>query len=434
MIDPKKIQQDFPIFQNRPGITYLDSAATSLKPQTVIDAEKEYYENYGANVHRGLYDMSEEATQKYEGARQKVVDFIHAANSREIIFTRNATEAVNLVAVSWAQKFLKEGDEIIVTIMEHHSNIVPWQMLAKRTGCILKFWDINDNGILKEDELSKLLTRRSKLLAITHVSNAIGTINPLKPIIQKAHAAKLKVLVDAAQSIPHMGIDVSYLDTDFLVFSGHKMCGPTGIGVLYAKERVLETMDPFLFGGDMILEVKKDFVSWNDLPWRFEAGTPNIAGAIGLGAAIDYLKNIGLANIREHEKNLLQFAVSEMKKLPFIKMYGSLDPETQAGVLSFTIEGVHPHDIGTILNEENICIRVGSHCAMPLMTRLGIVATARASFYLYNTEEDVARLVEGLKKVHGIFFGERKHVSQNSEIKFKKPSGISTLKESTPAS
>lgn len=396
-------KEDFPIFEEKPGLTYLDSAATSLKPKSVIDAISNYYGKYSANVHRGIYQLSEEATAAFEGARKTVQQFINAKSEKEIIFTRGGTEAINMVAQGWGAQYLKSGDEIILTVLEHHSNIVPWQMVAKRKNCIIKYLDVDDRGVLRTDQLSKLLTRRTRVIALTHVSNGIGVINPLKPIIQKAHAIGAKVLVDAAQSTPHMGIDVQYLDCDFLVFSGHKMCGPTGIGVLYAKEKILEAMNPFLGGGDMILEVTKTSSTWNEIPYKFEAGTPPIAEAIGLGAAINYLQSIGMANIRAHEKKLLGYALAELSKISGVKFYGPCDPEIQGGVLSFTLEGIHPHDIASIFDSEQIAIRAGHHCNMLLMERFGIPATARASFYIYNTEEDVDKLGSAVRKVKEIF-------------------------------
>lgn len=398
-----KWKRDFPIFEEKPEITYLDSAATSLKPKVVIDAVSNYYGKYSANVHRGIYQLSEEATAAFEGARKIVQKFINAKSEKEIIFTRGGTEAINMVAQGWGAQYLKSGDEIILTVLEHHSNIVPWQMIAKKKNCAIKYLEVDDRGVLRIDQLSKLLTRRTRMIAFTHVSNGIGVINPLKPIIQKAHAIGAKVLVDAAQSAPHIGIDVQYLDCDFLAFSGHKMCGPTGIGVLYAKEKILEGMNPFLGGGDMILEVTKTSSTWNELPYKFEAGTPPIAEAIGLGAAINYLQSIGMANIRAHEKKLLAYAIAELSKIPGVKLYGPCDPEIQAGVLSFTINGIHPHDIASIFDSEQIAIRAGHHCNMLLMERFGIPATARASFYVYNTEEDVEELVKGIGKVKKIF-------------------------------
>lgn len=393
----------FPIFQENPDLVYLDSAATSLKPKSVIDAVSDYYGKYSANVHRGIYQLSEKATAAFEGARKTVQQFINAKSDREIIFTRGGTEAINMVAQGWGAQYLKNNDEIILTVLEHHSNIVPWQMVAKKKNCTIKYLDVDDRGVLRTDQLSKLLTRRTRMIALTHVSNGIGVINSLKPIIQKAHAIGAKILVDAAQSAPHLGIDVQYLDCDFLAFSGHKMCGPTGIGVLYGKEKILKEMEPFLGGGDMILEVTKTNSTWNELPWKFEAGTPPIAEAIGLGAAINYLQSIGMANIRAHEKKLLGYALAELSKISGVKFYGPCDPEIQGGVLSFNIEGVHPHDIASIFDAEGVAIRAGHHCNMLLMERLGVPATVRASFYIYNNEADVDRLSQAIYKVKEIF-------------------------------
>lgn len=403
MIKEKPFREDFPIFRNQPDLVYLDSAATSLKPQCVIDAMNEYYTEYSANVHRGLYELSEKATKAYEEARIIVKDFIGAASEKEIIFTRSATESLNVIAQGWGRQFLKSGDEIILTLLEHHSNIVPWQMVAKEKNCIIKFIPIDDRGTLKLDHLNKLLNRRTKIIAISHVSNALGTITPLKPLIQKAHAIGAKVAVDAAQSIPHLPLNVHYLDCDFLAFSGHKMCGPTGIGVLFAKEKILREMLPFFGGGNMISEVYQTHSKWNDLPWKFEAGTPPIASAIGLGRAMNYLQKIGMSTVQSHEQKLVALVLAELKKIPGIELFGPADSMEQSSIISFGIKGIHPHDVAAILNEGNIAIRAGHHCCMPLMEQLGIPATARASFYMYNTEEDVHRLLAGIKKVKKIF-------------------------------
>lgn len=396
-------RDDFPLLKTHPDLVYLDSAATSLKPQCVIDALNSYYKEYSANVHRGLYELSEEATKAYEEARMTVKEFIGAPSEKEIIFTRGATESLNMIAQGWGRQFLKSGDEIILTLLEHHSNIVPWQMIAKEKNCIIKFIPIDKQGRLKLDHLNKLLTRRTKIIAISHVSNALGTTTPLKPLIQKAHAVGAKVAVDAAQSVPHLPLDVHYLDCDFLAFSGHKMCGPTGIGVLFAKEKILREMSPFFGGGNMISEVYQTHSKWNDLPWKFEAGTPPIASAIGLRRAIKYLQEIGMSRVRSHEQKLLALALTELKKIHGIELFGPADSAEQSSIISFGIKGVHPHDIAAILNEEKIAIRAGHHCCMPLMEHLGVPATARASFYIYNTEEDVHRLCAGIKKVKKIF-------------------------------
>lgn len=395
--------KNFPIFKNSPNLIYLDSAATNLKPKSVISAINEYYENYSSNVHRGLYKLSEKATAAYENARKIAQNFINAKSEREIIFTSGTTHAINLVAQCWGEQNLRAGDEIILTILEHHSNIVPWQIIARRKKCKIKFLDIDENGVLKIDEFKKLLTKRTKIVSVSHVSNALGTINPIKKIIQKAHEIGAKVFIDAAQSAPHLPLDVQNLDCDFLAFSGHKMCGPTGIGVLYSKEKILEQTEPFFGGGDMIKEVYKTHSRWNELPWKFEAGTPAIAEVIGLGAAIKFLQKIGLKNIQKHETLLLKLAIKKLQKIPGINLLGPLNPKLQSGILSFTIDKIHPHDIAAILDQENIAIRAGHHCCMPLMQRLNIPATARASFYIYNTEEDVEKLAQGILKVKKIF-------------------------------
>lgn len=396
-------KKDFPIFKHHPRLVYLDSAATSLKPSCVTRAILDYYEKYSANVHRGLYDLSEKATREYENARIGVQKFINAKSPKEIIFTRGATEAINIVALTWASQNVRSGDDIIISVAEHHSNLVPWQLLAKKRNAVLKFADVNSKGILDIDQFSRLLSRRTRMVAFSHVSNALGTINPVKFLTQKAHAVGAKILIDAAQSAPHMPMDVQELDCDFLAFSGHKMCGPTGIGVLYAKEKILEKTEPLFGGGDMIREVYKTHSKWNDLPWKFEAGTPPIAQAIGLGAAIKYLQKIGMSRIREHEKKLTSYALAELSKIPAVELYGPCDPRIQSGVISFNIKGIHAHDVADILNQEGIAVRAGHHCCMPLMERLGIAATIRASFYLYSTEEDVDKLVKAIKKIKKIF-------------------------------
>ncbi|PIQ78478.1 cysteine desulfurase [Candidatus Peregrinibacteria bacterium CG11_big_fil_rev_8_21_14_0_20_46_8] len=398
------MRSDFPLLQKQPELVYLDSAATSLKPQPVLDAMNEYYTGFSANIHRGLYDLSERATVAYEGARETVREFINAKQAHEIIFTRGTTEAINGLAQSWGRQFVREGDEILTTVLEHHSNLVPWQMLAREKKCALKHIDVNDDGTLREEQFLKLLSRQTRLLTITHVSNALGTIVPLRKIIQQAHAAGIKVLVDAAQSAPHMPLDVQYLDADFVVFSGHKMCGPTGIGVLYMKERVQEKLElPWHFGGGMIKEVHLKKSTFQKAPNKFEAGTPPIAEAIGLAAAMRYLQSIGMNKIRDHEKQLLHYALKTLGAIDGVQLYGPNNPAMQSGVLSFGIEGIHPHDIAEILNEDNIAVRAGHHCCMPLMERLNLPATVRASFYLYNTEQDIDRLAAGLRNVKKIF-------------------------------
>lgn len=404
MFDAVKIRDDFPIFKriikDKPLI-YLDSAATSQKPYAVIEALNDFYKNYNANVHRGIYAISEEATSAYENARDKVADFIGAGNREGIIFTRNATEAINLVANSWGRTNLKPGDEILLTQMEHHSNLVPWQMIAQQTGAKLKFIPLTPDGRLDLGTLPQLLTERVKFVSVVHVSNSLGTINPVEKIIDAAHAIGAFVLVDASQSVQHLGVNVKQLDCDFMAFSGHKMLGPTGIGVLWGKPEHLDKMPPYQGGGEMINEVHLEWSTYRELPGKFEAGTPNIAGAIGLGAAIDYLNKIGLGNIRRHEQELVAYALGCLEKVGDIHIYGPR-PD-RAGVVSFNIKGVHPHDVSTVLDEDGIAIRAGHHCTQPLMRWLDVPATVRASLYLYNVKEDIDCLVESLKKVKEVF-------------------------------
>jgi cysteine desulfurase/selenocysteine lyase len=396
-------KKDFPIFATQPNLVYLDSAATSLKPKCVIDAVAKYYSEYSANIHRGIYDLSERATEAYENVRTLAKNFLNARSEKEIIFTRGTTEGINLVARTWGAQNLRSGDEILLSIMEHHSNIVPWQMIARAKNAVIKFVEINKDGTLDMKQLSKLLTKRTRIVSITAVSNSLGTINPIKLIVQKAHAVGAKVLVDAAQGAPHMPIDVQHLDCDFLVLSGHKMCGPTGVGVLYVREKILEKMEPLFGGGDMIREVYRTHAKWNDLPYRFEAGTPPIAEVIGLGEAIKYLQIIGMNAVREHEKKILKYAIKTLGKIQGVTMYGPLDPEIQSGVLSFNVDGVHGHDIADIFNDSHVAVRAGHHCTMPLMEVLKVPATVRASFYIYSTKEDVDKLAKAIKKVKKIF-------------------------------
>jgi cysteine desulfurase/selenocysteine lyase len=404
-LDPYEIRKDFPIFERKirgKPLIYLDNAATTQKPRSVIESEKRFYEEINANIHRAVYTLSYEATVLYEEAHKKVADFIGAKSWREIVFTRNATESINLVAYGWGLRRLKEGDEVILTIMEHHSNIVPWQMLRDLKGITLRFLDVDSEGRLDLDKLHNLLSEKTKLVSIIHASNVLGVINPVKYIINEAKKVGALVLVDAAQSIPHIPIDVGDLGCDFLVASGHKMLGPTGIGFLYGRSELLDSMDPFLYGGDMIETVTLDKATWNELPWKFEAGTPNIAGGIGLGVAIDYLNKIGLRNIAYMEKELLDHAFARFSDLPWIEVYGPKDDE-RIGVISFNIKGIHPHDIAGVLDEEGIAVRSGHHCAQPLMRRLGMDNAVRVSFYLYNTKEEVDRLVDVLREVKRVF-------------------------------
>ena len=406
MIDTQAIRRDFPILSrqiNGKPLVYLDNAATSQKPKQVIKAVSEYYRRHNANVHRGIHTLAEEATNSYEEARKKVARFINARSEREVVFVRNATEAINLVAYAWGKRNLKQGDEILTTVMEHHSNLVPWQIVARETRSTLKFLDIDEDGFLKLNDLAKLLTPKTKLVAVTWVSNVLGTINPVREITKAAHAKGALVLVDGAQRAPHVPIDVQREGFDFLAFTGHKMLAPMGIGVLWVRQKILEEMDPFLSGGDAIKEVTLEETIFNDLPWKFEAGTPNVGGVVGLGAAVDYLSKIGMKNIRTHSEQLTAYGLKRLNQVKSLKIYGPSDSNDRGSVFSFTIDGIHPHDLATALDQEGIAIRSGHHCAMPLHTRLGVTATARASFYLYNTEEEIDRLVEGIEKAKKIF-------------------------------
>ncbi|MDE2481899.1 MAG: SufS family cysteine desulfurase [bacterium] len=398
---------DFPILARPTSrgkrLVYLDSAATSQKPNAVIETLDTYYREYNANIHRGVYEIAARATDEFEGARAKVARFINAA-PQEVIWTRNATEAINLVAYSWASNALHPGDVILTTELEHHSNLVPWQLVAQRTGATLRFIPVDARGELVLDDLDALL-EGVKLLAITHVSNTLGTITPLERIIPRARAAGATILVDGAQGIPHLAVDVRALDADFYVFSGHKMLGPTGIGVLYGKRALLEAMPPFLAGGDMIRNVEYGRASFNDLPWKFEAGTSNIADAIALGTAVEYLQTLGMDWVRAHERDLLAYTLERLA--PFesrgLAIYGPKDPSISSGVVSFNFADIHAHDLASILDTEGICIRAGHHCTMPLMDKMGWSATARASFYVYNTTADVDALVDGLEKAARVF-------------------------------
>lgn len=391
------IKSDFPIFRGQKDLVYLDSTATTLKSQSVINAVSDYYSNYSANVFRGVYKISEKATEEYEKAREKVANFI-GAKVEEIIFLRNTTEALNLIYYSWAQNYIKKGDVVLTSIMEHHSNFVPWQQLCKQKGAEFKIFDIDENGKLI---LHKSLLTNVKLLALTHVSNVLGTINPVKEIIKQVRLANPNcvVVVDGAQAVPHMKINVVDLDCDFYCFSGHKMLGPTGIGVLWGKKILLDGMTPFNYGGEMISRVTVEKTDFKQIPYKFEAGTPHIAGAIALGTAIDYLSKIGMDKVRKHEIEITDYALKELSKVDKLKIYGPTLAVERGGVIAFTIEGIHPHDIAQILDSENICIRSGNHCAMPLHQKLGIAASARASFYIYTTKNDIDKLVLGLKKV-----------------------------------
>lgn len=404
MYDVEKVRRDFPILSrevNGKKLVYLDNAATSQKPRPVIEALTGYYERYNANIHRGVHRLAEEATAAYEGAREKVAAFLGAPETTGLIFTRGTTEAINLVAHAWGRKNLREGDEVVLTEAEHHSNLVPWQLAAQATGAELRFIPIRDDGLLDMEEAERLIGPRTKLVAAIHASNVLATINPVERLAELAHANGALMLVDGAQSAPHLPVDVGELGCDFFACSGHKMLGPTGVGVLWGRPGILEEMDPFLGGGEMIREVHLDRSTWNDLPYKFEAGTMNIAQAIGLGAAVDYLEKLGMRDVREHEKQLGQYAYRRLSEVGDITLYG---PERdRTGLVSFSLPDVHPHDLSQLLDEEGIAIRSGHHCTQPLMRRLGTVATARASFYLYNTEEEVDSLVEAIAKAREFF-------------------------------
>jgi len=402
--DVEKVRADFPALDqevNGRPLVYLDNGATSQKPRAVIDAVARYYERDNANVHRGVHTLSERATRAYEGARDRIQQFLNAADRREIVYVRGTTEAVNLVAQSYARPRLAPDDEIVITTMEHHSNIVPWQILCRQTGAKLRVAPITDEGELEFEEYLKLLGPRTRMVAMVHLSNSLGTINPVRHVIEAAHEHGAPVLLDGAQAAPHMPIDVRELGVDFYAFSGHKAFGPTGIGALYAKASLLESMEPYQGGGDMISKVSFEETLYNDLPYRFEAGTPNIAGAVGLGAALDYLSAVGYEAIAAHEDDVVSYATAAIAALPGIRLIGTA-PE-KAGIVSFVVDGVHAHDVGTILDHEGVAIRTGHHCTMPLMTRFGVPATARASFAMYNTREDADRLVAAVEKVSEVF-------------------------------
>ena len=407
-LEINKIRKDFPILTrkiNGKPFVYLDNAATTQKPLSVINKISEYYSFYNSNIHRAVYDIAEEATNAYELTRSKVGKFINARSTEEIIFTRNATEAINLVAYSWGRKNIKNGDIIILSEQEHHSNIVPWQILAKEKNAVIKYLKINETGNLNLKELEFYLNNNNsvKLISLCHMSNALGNIIPIEQIIDMAHGYGIPILIDGAQSVPHIKTDVTNLDCDFLVFSAHKMLGPTGVGILHTKKNILEEMDPFLSGGDMIKEVHKENTSFNDLPYRFEAGTPNIADVIGFSAALDYLNEIGMENIRSHEIDLTKYALKRMSELKQIKLYGDTDILNRGGIISFNLGDIHPHDLATILNNYGIAIRSGHHCAQVLMEKLDISATSRASFYIYNTKEEINIFINALGEAIKLF-------------------------------
>ena len=402
--DVEKVRADFPLLHrlvNGKPLTYLDSANTTQKPQSVIDAVTDFYTTYNANIHRASHLLGEMATRAYEEARVKVKTFLHAADAHEIIYVRNATEGINLVAQTYGRRNIHAGDEIIVSTMEHHANIIPWQMLCAETGAKLKVIPINDAGELLLDEYAKLLSERTKFVSIVHMSNALGTVNPIKEVIEMAHAQGIPVLVDAAQSAYHMPLDVQELDCDFLVFSGHKLYGPTGIGVLYGKRALLEEMPPWQGGGDMIATVTFEVTTFNDIPYKFEAGTPHIDGAIGLGAAIDYLTTLGMSRILAYENELMAYGTQALTEVPGLRMIGTA--RAKASVYSFVLDGIHPYDVGTVLDQEGIAIRTGQHCAHPVLQRFGVPATVRASLGLYNTRDEIDTLVRGLHTAREIF-------------------------------
>ena len=398
----EEIKKDFPLLQNR-EISYLDSGATTQKPIQVIDAIKDFYEKFNANPHRGAYSLSMEATEIYENTRVKIAKFINSKHSDEVIFTKNASEALNLIAYSYGMENFKKDEKIVLSIMEHHSNLVPWQKVSKVTGAKLEYMYINDDYEISDEEIENKITDNTKIVAITHVSNVLGTINDVKKIIKYAHRKGAVVVIDASQSIPHMRIDVQDLDCDFLVFSGHKMLAPLGIGVLYGKKEILNKMNPFLMGGDMIEYVYEQETTFAPLPNKFEAGTQNVEGVIGVGTAIDYIENIGYDKIQEIENEVVSYAIEELKKLDYIELYLTPNLSNHSSVISFNIKGVHPHDVASILDSEGVCVRSGNHCAQPLLRYMGIDSTCRASFYFYNTKNDVGELVKALNKAYKMF-------------------------------
>ena len=399
MISAEKIRQDFPIlFQevNDEPLVYLDNAATTQKPKVVLDALKDYYEHENANVHRGVHTLAERATNSYEAAREKVRSFINASETAEVLFTRGTTTSLNWVARSFGEQFIHEGDEILISYMEHHSNVIPWQQLAKKTGASLKYIELTEEGFLDMEKAKELISSNTKIVSIAHVSNVLGVINPVEELAQMIHEQGGILVVDGAQSTPHMAIDVQQIDCDFFAFSGHKMCGPTGIGVLYGKRKWLEQMEPVEFGGEMIDFVELYDSTWKELPWKFEAGTPNIAGAIALGYAIDYLKAIGMENTHHYEEELVAYVLPKLQQIEGLTIYGPQDPAKRTGVIAFNLDGLHPHDVATALDMEGVAVRAGHHCAQPLLKCLQVAATARASFYFYNTKQDADRLVDAI--------------------------------------
>ena len=402
MLDVKNIKNDFPIFKSKEkNFIYLDSASTSQKPQSVIDSVSSYYDSYSANIHRALYEIGEKATDKYESVREKVRKFMNVPDSHSIIFSSGTTESINLIAYAWGTKNLNKDDHILITEMEHHSNLIPWQLLSSRSNASLDYILLNNDGTLELESLEKKILSKTKIISVSHQSNVFGTINPINKIIDEAKKVGAITVIDGAQAVPHMKVDIENLGCDFYAFSGHKMLGPTGVGVLIGRKTILEKMDPFMGGGEMINTVTMEKSTWNDVPWKFEAGTPNIAQVIGLGAAIDYIEKIGIENIHQHEQALLKYGLEILSQNENIVLYGN--PEIRGAVIPFNVKNVHPHDLAKFLDTDGICIRAGHHCTQPIMNRLGINATARASFYIYNTKNDIEKLAESIKKTADIF-------------------------------
>ena len=402
MLDVKNIKNNFPIFKSKEkNFIYLDSASTSQKPQSVIDSVSSYYDSYSANIHRALYEIGEKATDKYESVREKVRKFMNVPDSHSIIFSSGTTESINLIAYAWGTKNLNNDDHILITEMEHHSNLIPWQLLSSRSNASLDYILLNNDGTLELESLEKKILSKTKIISVSHQSNVFGTINPINKIIDEAKKVGAITVIDGAQAVPHMKVDIENLGCDFYAFSGHKMLGPTGVGVLIGRKTILEKMDPFMGGGEMINTVTMEKSTWNDVPWKFEAGTPNIAQVIGLGAAIDYIEKIGIENIHQHEQALLKYGLDILSQNENIVLYGN--PEIRGAVIPFNVKNVHPHDLAKFLDTDGICIRAGHHCTQPIMNRLGINATARASFYIYNTKNDIEKLAESIKKTADIF-------------------------------
>jgi cysteine desulfurase/selenocysteine lyase len=405
-IDAERIRKDFPILSRQvrgKPLVYLDNAATTQKPQVVIEALSAYYRQSNANIHRGIHQLAEEATEAYERVRAQAARFIGVPSERSIVFTRNATEAINLFAWAWGRSRLRAGDEILLSEMEHHSNLVPWQMLARATGAALRFIPVTGDGRIELAQVEALLSDRTRLVALTMMSNVFGTIPPVEAIVERAHRRKAVVLLDGAQAVPHMPVDAKTIGCDALVFSAHKMLGPTGVGVLYARQELLEAMDPFLGGGEMILDVQLTSATWNEVPWKFEAGTPNIGGVVAFGAALSYLEKLGMPAVHAYEQELTAYALERMSALDGVTLYGPKDTLCRGSVVAFNLDGLHPHDVGTLLDAEGIAIRAGHHCAKPLMRKLGVSATARASFYLYNTRAEVDRLIDAIRTTQAFF-------------------------------